>query len=1413
MELDSHADTCAFGKNCWLVNDTGQLVTVEGFNQQSMALDGVSIADVAVAYDCPTTFKTFILFFHQALYIPSMEVHLASTFQMRENGVTVNAIPLLHIDPDKRTPEDHSILTKDPLMQIPLSLKGTMSGFNIRIPTQEEIQDTEQINCTHVNMTVDSEWDPHSKDYKKLEASLRDYISSDYDLRILEPRDIYPLQVRGQDHGDLDLSIPIEGSDMEESEEESEEEPEESPRKLSRLEVLRESQRHTDALDVDMYAEALLDELGVEELGRNLGALGVSLASGTTIKKKRKGFVSPEKLAKNWKIGLEVAKRTVEATTQLAVRDFTHTTGGRRLKPYAWVLKHRRLEAEVFSDTMFGKVKSLRGNTCCQIFATAFHFVRAYPMASKKDAHYALDKFFEQIGVPRCIIPDNAKEMTEGPWKKKCARAQVPIHPIEAYTPNANLAEDNIREAKRLFERTMLRTNAPEVIWDDCFEWCTLIRSHVAWNIKALDGETPTTKMSGDTCDISFLAEFGFYDWVWYITPQQDGTLQRKKLGRYLGPSLSVGDAMCGTILTEKATRLQRTSIIPLSDEDNNSEAIDEMKAKYEKVLAEKLKHRVAGLKAGKEPAKLDEEAMATPDMVPYAPYKPEELGYDPERLEIKPQWPDLPEADEEVDQEEMDLNLNRYISAKVKVPQGGYNFAYGKVIKRARDECGELIGNSHTNPLLDSSVYEVELEDGSVERYTANIIAEAIYSQIDNDGQTVSLLDEITDHKFDETAIRKEDGTTRGPNGSRKPKVTTRGWKLLARFKDGSESWIKLKDFKESNPLEVADYAVSNQIADEPAFAWWVPFVIKKRNRVLKAMKKRYFRTHSKFGIELPKTIKRALEIDKETGTTFWEDAIKKEMKTVTVAFDILPEGSNKPTGYNYLGCHMVFDVKQGTLQRKARFVGDGHKVEEPKCTTYASVVSRESVRLAFMLASLNGLDILSADAEGAYLNAPTRERLYTKCGPEFGEYEGRYAIIRRALYGTKSAAASWRATISEVIKGLGFKMCRADNDVWMREGFNAAGEKVWEYVLVYSDDLLAVANRPDLIMNQIDQHFKLKEGSVKVPDQYLGADIGKYTLPDGTVAWYMSSESYVKTAVRNVEAWLAKREAGNKNWSGLKTKVSCVFPNGWKPEIDTTPLLNDEDASYYQQQIGVLRWMVELGRIDINTEVSMLAAFSIAPRQGHLAAVLHLYAYLKKHNRSKLVFDSSYVDHDPHPVYDWADFYEIKEEIKPSDMPEARGKKVQTTCWVDSDHSGDLVSRRSRTGVLIFCNKSPIIFYSKKQGSIETSSFGSEFSAMKTAVELVEGLRYKLRMMGCPLDGKTHIKADNMSVVHNCSNPASTLKKKSNSIAYHYVRERCAAGVCSISWCSTLNNLADMFTKSQPGEVRRRLSERVLF
>jgi len=163
--------------------------------------------------------------------------------------------------------------------------------------------------------------------------------------------------------------------------------------------------------------------------------------------------------------------------------------------------------------------------------------------------------------------------------------------------------------------------------------------------------------------------------------------------------------------------------------------------------------------------------------------------------------------------------------------------------------------------------------------------------------------------------------------------------------------------------------------------------------------------------------------------------------------------------------------------------------------------------------------------------------------------------------------------------------------------------------------------------------------------------------------------------------------------------------------------------------------------------------------------------------------------------------------------DMPEPRGKAVQITMFVDASHAANLITRQSCTGVLIFVNRAPIIWYSKKQNSIETSSFGSEFMALKTGVEMLEALRYKLRMMGVPLDGYAHVKVDNMSVVKNSSVPESTLKKKSNSIAYHYVRSKCAADIIRVAYENTKTNLSDMLTKAQSGPVRKELASKVMF
>ena len=267
----------------------------------------------------------------------------------------------------------------------------------------------------------------------------------------------------------------------------------------------------------------------------------------------------------------------------------------------------------------------------------------------------------------------------------------------------------------------------------------------------------------------------------------------------------------------------------------------------------------------------------------------------------------------------------------------------------------------------------------------------------------------------------------------------------------------------------------------------------------------------------------------------------------------------------------------------------------------------------------------------------------------------------------------------------------------------------------------------------------------------------------------WSLSSTKYVKQAVKNVELELEK--VGRK----LNSRTEGPLAQGYKPELDVTDQLDPKRANYYQNLIGVLRWAVELGRIDIHYHVAVMSKYLAAPREGHLEQVFCIFAYLKKNPQYRIVLDSSPIqwDEEKFPERDWSDFYQDPKEALPPNMPEARGKSVQINCFVDADHAGDVVSRRSHTGILIYVNRAPVIWYSKRQNTVETSTFGSEFIALRIATEMIEGLRYKLRMFGVPIDGPANVFGDNQSVINNATIPESPLKKKHVAICYHRVRE----------------------------------------
>ena len=376
--------------------------------------------------------------------------------------------------------------------------------------------------------------------------------------------------------------------------------------------------------------------------------------------------------------------------------------------------------------------------------------------------------------------------------------------------------------------------------------------------------------------------------------------------------------------------------------------------------------------------------------------------------------------------------------------------------------------------------------------------------------------------------------------------------------------SWHKLADIKESYPVLLAEYAVANGIDHEPAFKWWVKKTLRRKQQIIGKVKSKYWKNTHKFGIEIPKSVSEAYRIDRETGTNHWTKAIEKEIRNVRIAFvkiDGVDErqmgtGKVKPE-YSFCSTQMIFDIKMGeSFTRKARLVAEGHKTKPPTSMKYSSAVSRDSVRIALTIASLNSLEVFACDIGNAYLNAPCREKLWTVAGSEFGSEKGLVMEIARALYGLKSSGAAGRSTLAQSMEQLGYSPTKADPDVWIKRAVKHDGSPYYKMMLIYVDDVL-----------------------------------------------------------------------------------------------------DEEGMNRFQQLIGILRWPIELGRIDILTEVSCLSQHLAEPRDGHLIAVYKIFKYLDvclKKDKGRIVFDGKFKFVDNVMFTDinreeWEDFYKDAEEELP--------------------------------------------------------------------------------------------------------------------------------------------------------------------
>lgn len=348
------------------------------------------------------------------------------------------------------------------------------------------------------------------------------------------------------------------------------------------------------------------------------------------------------------------------------------------------------------------------------------------------------------------------------------------------------------------------------------------------------------------------------------------------------------------------------------------------------------------------------------------------------------------------------------------------------------------------------------------------------------------------------------------------------------------------------------------------------------------------------------------------------------------------------------------------------------------------------------------------------------------------------------------------------------------------------------YDYLCTHVDDFKVVAKNPQRWVDAIASKFTLKNSGP--PDYYLGND---YQWSPSESAWVLGSQTYTKECVRRVEATLP-------DGTFLQNKYTPL-PHDIHPELDESPLLDDDGIKQYQTLIGMAQWAVTIGRLDIAFAVSSLSRFSTCPRQGHLELALSLFGYLKRFPTRRIVIDSRPLILDPelrqssyhHDFLD--DYPDAREDIDP-ELPDAIGEELETSVFFDADHAHDHSTRRSISGIIVMVGCTPVTVISKRQGCIATSTYCAEFVAMRSAVEEAISIRSMLRCLGIPVSRPTKLYGDNKGSIQSANIPDGELKKKHIAISYHYVREAIAAKIVDVIHIFSHENFADICTKALP-------------
>ena len=580
----------------------------------------------------------------------------------------------------------------------------------------------------------------------------------------------------------------------------------------------------------------------------------------------RRSRVTPEQLSERFGISVERARATMRATLQQGTRSAILPLA-RRYRANR-MYDRPRLKGKFSTDTGYFPCRSLRGNIASQIYFHKCGFYANYNIQEVNDAHIGptLPRFISEYGIPEHLTMDGAQVQVGRKTKfmDTIRRANIDHHISRPRRPQENPAEGGIRELKRRFYRLVTKHNIPMRLWDFVLDYVVDIMNVTVNYSRYSDGRVPLEIITGITADISEYLDFTIYGWVFYRT---DARLGVNHIGRWLGVSHRVGPAMTYWVLPKSGIPISTDTVQVVTQAELMTDEVKELQAQWREGT-----RRV--FEAANVEVNWDRVEDFDPDLLFDLEGEDEEflrnfnmpIDVDGIAQGAGREGTEDDGVQDEAVEEGDDLDAPNYVGMEIGLRRGDEGgLQRATVRRRILDEDGRPSGVATRNPMTDTRRFEVEFQDGEKEIFNANILAENILEQVDEYGHKHRLMEEIGGHRKLNDAVPKEKGWVTTEQGQRRRRQTTRGWELYPIWKDGSSNFISLREMKESFPIETAMYAVEHGLSEEPAFAWWVPHVLKKKERFISKVKSKYWERTHKYGIRIPKTIKEALEIDEE--------------------------------------------------------------------------------------------------------------------------------------------------------------------------------------------------------------------------------------------------------------------------------------------------------------------------------------------------------------------------------------------------------------------------------------------------------------------------------------------------------------------------------------------------------------------